>query len=200
DKEGRIVASQSQTALTVPVNRHIYFTPGYSSPPESNGDGVWRWYGAFVPSVEPEELWFVLEAIVKTEPADFSIPFRPTDLTGTPVTKRYDEGSSTYTVKQMTKGTDPTTNEPVWLITLSGMMPESDFPQWKLYDDTGRSYELSTDYSVSSVSGNRDGAVLDQTLIIKGLPSLPQKLTLSLQTFKKRYADLNWKVAIPPER
>lgn len=198
DKDGRIVAGQEDPLPS--ENRHVYFTPGYSSPPESDGDDTWRWYGAIVPSEKPEELWFVLESIEKTEPADFSIAFRPSDLAKAPVTKSYEAASSAFTITKMAQGTDPETNEPVWLITLSGELLESDFPKWRLQDESGHIYDLQTDYSVSSISGNEDGAVLDQTLVLKGLSSLPEKLTLSMLTIQKRYSDVNWKVAIPPNR
>lgn len=198
DETGRIIASQGPKEA--PENRHIYFTPGYTSPPERDGDDAWRWYGAFVPSETPEELWFVLDTIEKTEAADFSLSFRPADLPKAPVIKSYDEFASTYTVHQITKGTDPMTNEPVWLITLSAKLKESDFPRWRLYDDEGRAYPVKTDYSTSSVSGNKDGAMLEQTLIVEGLTSLPEELTLSLLTVKRQYTDINWKVAIPPNR
>lgn len=195
DQAGRFVAGLSSDPPE--DNRHIYFTPGYSSPPENTEDDTWRWYGAFVPSQSPEELWFVLDAIVKTEAADFSIQFRPSELSAAPVTKRYEEFSSSYTVKNMRQGTDPETNEPVWLIELVGMIPESDFPAWRLADETGLEYEVRTDYSTSSVSGDANGNMLEQTLIVKGMLALPKNLNLSLQTVKKRYDDLNWKVALP---
>lgn len=199
DKDGRIVASQS-TAASASTNRHVYFNPGYSSLPEKGVDDSFRWYGAFVPSETPEKLWFVLESIEKTEQADFSILFRPKDLTSAAVNKEYAEASSTYSVKQMTKGTDPETKEPLWMITLTGTLTESDFPEWKLQDEIGRSYAVKTDYSTSSVTGYKDRAKVDleQTLIVKGLSSLPEQLTLTLQTIKKRYTDVDWKVAIPP--
>ncbi|MGG4498073.1 DUF4179 domain-containing protein [Brevibacillus reuszeri] len=196
DEAGAVITSQTNPG----GNRHIYFSPGYSYPLEEGGDGAWRWYGAFVPSVAEEKLWFVLEAIEKTEQADLLIPFRPADLASNPVTKQDDKFSSIFTIKRMEKGTDPTTNESVWLISLTGKMLESDYPRWKLYDEVGKTYEVRTDYSTSVVSGSIDSEIneLEQTLIVTGLSTLPDQLTLSLQTAQKRYTDINWKVAIPP--
>ncbi|USG66131.1 hypothetical protein NDK47_01990 [Brevibacillus ruminantium] len=92
------------------------------------------------------------------------------------------------------------TNEPVWIIRLSGKLADSDFPKWRLYDNEGRVYQVKIDYTSSSIMENKDGAELDQTLIVKGLPSLPEELTLSLLTIKKQFTDINWKVAIPSKQ
>lgn len=199
NQSGEVIArSEKDLADTQTKNRLIYFSPEDSAA-EGEQPGTVRWITALVPAEKPEELTFILEGIEKEELAHFSIPFRLQELSKSPVSKTADETGDTYTIKGMKKGIDPQTKEVIWTIELEGNQKQWDFPDWNLTDSAGTRYEVTQDYRTTRVRPMPHGYFLSQKLIIKGMTTPPNELTLSLQTYKKFYTDVDWQVAIPPK-
>ncbi|NGQ96802.1 DUF4179 domain-containing protein [Brevibacillus sp. SYP-B805] len=190
NERGEVVASSNQEPARGQDKRTIYFTQVGET-----ADQKTIWHGAYVPNPEPEQLYFVLQTVTLTEQADFSLTFRPDGLNQTGVTKTYEQLGETYTVKKVSKESDPQTKEPVWVIELDGKMRNPWFPRWNLFDETGKRYEVEIDYARTVVKGDR----LSQLILVKGVDQLPQKWTLSMQTIQKAYKNVDWKVPIPPK-
>ncbi|MEJ8543956.1 DUF4179 domain-containing protein [Brevibacillus borstelensis] len=195
DRSGNIVA-KSEYEPNEKQSRRISFTQ--SRDVRGVDPDVVRWHGSYVPADQPEELTFILDGVELLEPADFSIPFSPDSLKQQPVSKTYEELRETFTITGMDKGTDPETQEPVWTIELKGLCKLESFPYWNLYDESGKRFDVRTDFAKTYVENSDKGVALVQTLIVKGMEQPPKKLKLALQTIKTRYMDLDWQVPIPP--
>lgn len=189
NKQGKTVAGSEPFKGT----RTIYFRPG---PPKDIETG--SWYGAYVPSAQPEELFFVLDAVKVTEASNFAIQFNPKDVNNHPVTLKNEEDGGTYTIKKVSTRIDPVSKEKLTIIQIEGELLESKFPSWNLTDENGKRYETEIDFENVFTEGDESHNKLSEPLIVKGLPDNPKVLTLSLQTIDKRFTNENWKVPIPP--
>ncbi|MGC5327666.1 DUF4179 domain-containing protein [Brevibacillus sp. SYSU BS000544] len=189
NKQGETVAGSEPFKGT----RTIYFRQG---PPSEIGTA--SWHGAYSTSSQPEELFFVLDAVQVTEASNFAIQFSPNEINKRPVTLKNEEDGGTYTIKNVSTRTDPVSNEKLTIILIEGQLLESEFPNWNLTDENGKRYETEIDFENVFTEGNESQTKLVEPLIVKGLPDHPGELTLSMQTIQKRYTNENWKVPIPP--
>lgn len=202
NESGQVVARSDLHYAGPDKLRTLYFSRDFTWPKEEgkpSHPGEVHWKGAIVPASQPEKLTFILEELEKIELARFSIPIRPEELKKAPVTRTYDESGDTYTIKGLKKGVNPMTQEAVWILDIEGKLKISDMPRWNLTDGAGKKYEVAPDYTSMRVKQTEDGGgLLEQKLLIKGMDTPPDELTLTLRTYKKRYTNLDWRVPIPP--
>lgn len=148
---------------------------------------------SFNPQKEDAQLTFVLDGIIKTVPADFSVTVKPKELKKQPVSFEY-EGNS-MKIKSIEKQSDyylrksllPIGKTTYFMIEMEGeketLSPE--LGTWVLVDDEGNSHIV---YS--------SGSPLDRTLIVYGLDKMPEEFTLHLLSVT-RYEEVEEKWEVP---
>lgn len=154
---------------------------------------------AYVPGPASEKLTFILDAVKVREESTFVIDIQPKQLEKGTITKEYPELNRSYTIKKIHKGIDPDTQEPAWVIDLEGILPDGDedlSQQWNLFDAQGNRYQTKLDHSQTVLERNH----LKQAIVVPGLKNGNGPMKLALQTYWKKYDQLNWKVPIPQER
>ena len=197
NQAGEVVAASEHGEKN--SGRTLYFSPTYQKG-ENVNTGTIQWKTAIIPGEPTEKLTFILDEIEKEERADFAISIRPDALLQSPITKTNEETGDTYTIKGLKKGKRPRTDEEIWVMTIEGNLKIWDMPSWILSDGTGKRYEVTPDYTTMTVKHTEEGEILKQDLFIKGMPSLPEELSLRLKTYKKRYTNIDWKVPIPSQK
>lgn len=155
--------------------------------------GHMAWNQSFVPQKEDDKLTFVLDGVIKTVPADFSVTVKPKELKKQPVSFEY-EGNFVEITK-IEKQTDyylrksllPIGKRTSFTIQMEGekeaISPE--LGAWALVDDIGNSHV---------VYGS--GSALDKTLTVYGLNKIPEEFTLHLLSIT-RYEEVEDKWSVP---
>lgn len=156
--------------------------------------GHMAWNQSFVPQKEDDKLTFVLDGVIKTVPADFSVRVKPKELKKQPVSFEYEENFVKIT--KVEKQTDyylrrsflPIGKRTFLKIQMEGekeaLSPE--LGAWVLVDEKGKSHVV---YGSGSVS--------DQTLTVYGLDKIPEEFTLHLLSITRyEKAENEWSVPL----
>lgn len=162
------------------------------------------WSQSFIPQKDSEKLTFVLDGIVKTVPANFSIKIKPRELKHNPLSFEF-EGNHML-VKKAGKKNDyslrkswiPIEKDTYFSIEMEGgrEAPFSGLGSWVVVDDKGNTY--ATNFS---------GSILDETdehgrykttieLRVDEMEEVPEELTLHLISVT-RYEELEEKWKVP---
>ena len=148
---------------------------------------------SFIPSKVDDKLTFVLDGVIKTVPADFSVPVKRKELKKQPVSFEYEgnfveirkvEKQSDYYLK---KSLLPIGKRTFFTIEMEGEK-EAFAPElgaWALVDDKGNSHIVYN-----------SGSILDQTLTVYGLDKIPEEFTLHLLSMA-RYEEVKEKWEVP---
>ncbi|MGD6877051.1 DUF4179 domain-containing protein [Bacillus infantis] len=167
--------------------------------------GAMRWNESFIPQKDRSSYTLVLDGVIKTLPADFSIKIKPDDLRKKPVSFEY-EGNH-ITIKKAKKKNDyslrksllPIQKETYFEIEMEGgkEVPSADFGSWVMTDEKGNVYPLF--HSVSILDEKDKNGRFKTTLDLKAydLDKAPEELTLHLTSVTRYYkAEQEWKVPL----
>lgn len=167
--------------------------------------GAVRWNESFIPQKNRSSYALVLDGVIKTLPADFSIKIKPDDLRKKPVSFDY-EGNH-LTIKEAKKKNDyslrksllPIQKETYFEIEMEGgkEVPSADLESWVMTDDKGNVYPL---YHSGSILNEKDkNGRFKTSLDLKAydLEKEPEELTLHLISVTRYYeADKEWRVPL----
>lgn len=171
-------------------SRHSWLLQGVGQGMGQLGHVAWN--DSFTPRKDDEQLTFVLDGIIKTVPADFSITVKPKELKKQPVTFEY-EGNS-MKIKKIEKQSDYYFRKsllPIGKINFITIKMEggeenflSGLGTWILVDDKGNSYDVFN-----------SGSTLDRTLTAY-VDKIPEEFTLHLLSVT-HYEELEEKWEVP---
>lgn len=159
------------------------------------------WNESFIPQKDDQKLTFVLDGIIKTEPSDFSITFKPKELKKNPVSFEYE--GNLMTIKEAKKHSKyslrrslfPIRKETTFKIEMEGSSDAQAtvLQAWALVDDKGKAYLT---YRSGGTSYDKD-VKSTMTLISYDLDKVPEEITLHLIS-ATRYYELQdkWKVPL----
>ncbi|WP_053360667.1 DUF4179 domain-containing protein [Bacillus sp. FJAT-27251] len=167
--------------------------------------GHMRWNESFIPQKGEERLTFVLDGVVKTVPADFTVKIKPKELKKNPLSLEY-EGNFLSVKKaakesrySLRKALLPIQKETIFKIEMEGgkEAPSSEFGAWLLEDDKGNHY---TAYHSGSILDEKDENGRYKTTIdltVYGMDEVPEELTLHLLSVT-RYHEVEdeWRVPL----
>ncbi|PAE19925.1 DUF4179 domain-containing protein [Robertmurraya siralis] len=167
------------------------------------GSVAWNEY--FVPKKSDQEMTFVLDGVIKTVPADFSITVKPMEQKQNPISFEY-EGN--YMVLKKVKMENeyslqkliiPFKKEKKLKIEMEGgrEATATEFGQWVLVDQNGKVYQT---YGSGGVSDEKDENGRYKTtveLTIYNLEEVPEEFTLHLISVTRFHKlDEKWKVPL----
>jgi hypothetical protein len=150
--------------------------------------GHMEWNESFIPLKEEEQLTFVLDGVMKTVPADFSLNIKPKELRKNPLSFEY-EGNFITAKKahkkneySLRKALLPIEIEPVIKIEMEGGkdIPSSDLGAWVLVDDKGKVHQAYHSGSILDEKDENGRFKTNTTLTIYGLKEVPKEFTLHL--------------------
>lgn len=166
--------------------------------------GHTAWNDSFIPQKSQDKLTFVLDGVVKTEPSNFKITFKPKELKEQPVSFEY-EGNF-MTIKEAKKHTKfglrkslfPIEKETTFKIEMEGgrETPASDFGTWVLVDNEGKSYFAYPSGSILDEKDKNGHYKTTQTITSYDIDEVPEELTLHLISVT-RYFEVKDKWKIP---
>ncbi|NEU32019.1 DUF4179 domain-containing protein [bacterium LRH843] len=176
-----------------------------SSGEEMGQIGRSTWNDSFIPQKDDQKLTFVLDGIVKTEPSDFSVTFKPKDLRKDPITFEYEGNVVTITKAKkqgeysLRKSLIPIEKEDVFTIEIEGSKEALDTPDlgdWFLVDEKGQAYVTS--YSGSSLFEKDKNGRYPFSFTIRSyeMDEVPEELTLHLLSVT-RYSEMMDKWEVP---
>ncbi|CAG9606906.1 DUF4179 domain-containing protein [Pseudoneobacillus rhizosphaerae] len=198
------------------ISHHNTFFEGKGHPSDSGGLfatgqtlaelGHIAWVDTFVPQKKNSKLTFVLNGIFKTEPANFAVTFKPSELKNQPVTFEY-EGNF-VTMKEakvendysLQKSIIPIKKERVLKIELEGGKEarSSNLGYWVLVDNKGRTY--STVHSGSILDETDENGRYKTKTTLQSFDftdDIPEELTLQLLSVNRYYEIKDkWKVPL----
>jgi hypothetical protein len=164
-----------------------------------------RWNESFIPQKNRSSYAFVLDGVIKTLPADFSIKIKPADLRKKAVSFEY-EGNH-LTIKEAKKKNDyslrksliPIKKETYFEIEMEGgkEMPSADFGSWVMKDDEGNVYPLFHSGSILNEKDKNGRFKTNLNLKAYDVDKAPEELTLHLISATRYYpVDKEWKVPL----
>lgn len=164
---------------------------GTGRPLDSRGGVAWN--ESFIPQKNDSPLTFVLDGVIKTVPADFSVTIKPKELKRKPVQFEYEGNEMTITEAKnksdfyLRKSFLPIGKRTYFKIKMAGENKKltSELGAWALVDDQGNSYVT---YG--------SGSTTDYTLTVYGLERVPEELTLHLLSVT-RFEELEEKWEVP---
>ncbi|PLR92538.1 DUF4179 domain-containing protein [Bacillus sp. T33-2] len=154
------------------------------------------WNESFVPTKDEGKLTFVLDGIIKTEPADFSIKINPKELRNKPVSFEY-EGNF-MTIKEAKKDSKysfqksliPVKREKIFKIEMEGGMETTaatELREWALEDGKGKTYLVYPSGSILYEKDEHGRYKTSIELISYDMDEVPEELTLHLLSVKRIY-------------
>ncbi len=197
------------------VYKHNTFAEGQGHPSDtgwisgSSKDldelGAVRWNESFIPQKNKSSYTLVLDGVIKTLPADFSIKVKSDDLWKKPVSFEY-EGNH-ITIKKAKKKNDyslrksllPIQKESYFEIEMEGgkEVPSADFGEWVMTDDKGNVYPLFHSGSILNEKDKNGRFKISLDLKAYDLEKEPEELTLHLISSTRYYpVDKEWKVPL----
>lgn len=170
-----------------------------------DGLGHVGWNESFIPQREEDKLTFVLDGVVKTVPADFSIKIKPKELNKKPVSFEYEGNHMTITKAKiknqysLQKSLFPIRKEQIYKVTMKGGKDAlaSDLGAWVLVDDKGKVYETFYSGSILDDKDKHGRYKTNLELLSYDLEEVPEELTLHLLSVT-RYEEVKeeWKVPL----
>ncbi len=181
-----VIYERSTFSKNKVYSNDIGFMQGSGSDLDENG-GVAR-NDSFVPLKENRPLTFVLEGVIKTVPADFTVTIEPKQLKKKPMSFEYAgnyltvkkaENQTSYHLK---KSLFPIGKEKMFLIEMEGEKDEHS-PQlgtWIVVDDQGKAYKAYGNGGTMNEpnKNGRYGRTIE--LRVYGMDKVPEQMTLHL--------------------
>jgi hypothetical protein len=166
--------------------------------------GHLRWNESFIPQQGKEQLTFVLDGVVKTVPADFSVKISPEELRKNPVSFEY-EGNY-MTIKKAKKHNEfslqksliPIDRKAVFQIEMEGgkEAPSSDLGPWVLTDNQGKTHLAFQSGSILNEKDENGRYKTTLDLKIYDMEKVPDEFTLHLLSVT-RYKEIEEKWKVP---
>ncbi|WP_198510321.1 DUF4179 domain-containing protein [Bacillus solitudinis] len=157
--------------------------------------GHLAWKESFIPQRDEQNLSFVLDGMIKTEPADFEITFKPEDLKKEPISFEY-EGNY-FTIKEakrknnysLRKSLFPLNIERNFAIEIKGSKEgqSSEMRDWVLIDEKGNAYPLLKRESIFNKTNEEGRYLTTSTLWSDRLDDAPEEITLRLLSVTRYY-------------
>ncbi|MBS4178710.1 DUF4179 domain-containing protein [Lederbergia citrea] len=167
--------------------------------------GEVKWNESFIPQKKDKKLSFVLDGIIKTEPADFSVTFKPNELKKNLASFEY-EGNF-VTIKEakkkgkysLRKSLLPVKKEDIFTIEMEGEQETlaTELGAWVLVDDKGMpylTYLSGATYDEKDENGRNKTSF---TIRAYDVDEIPEELTLHLLSVTRYYEVKDkWKVPL----
>lgn len=172
--------------------------PSFHSDPNFLG-GSGNNSDSFVPQKEKSKLTFVLDAVIKTEPSNFSIKIKPKELNSRPVSFEYK--GNFFTIKRAEIVNDYSlrqTPKPALQIYMEGGIEDhsSELGNWALIDHKGKVYNTFQNgfFREKDANGRKMASIVLKSI---ELTEIPEELTLHLLSETNLYElKEKWKVPL----
>ncbi len=152
---------------------------------DGNNLGHTIWQESFIP--KDEKLTFVLDAIVKTEPADFSISFNTDEVRKEPISFEYEGNFLTIKEAKMKKENFFSGDRAFTIELKGGKEEESSYlGAWMLTDEKGNAYMASESGAILNEKDEHGRYKTSSTLRFM-IDDVPENVTLHLLTVKRKY-------------